>query len=655
MSWADPKKWTAEAVEHRLQLKRARDGRYHRTHRHRKSGNWNDPFVGCDGEGYGKDERGRQIFALLRIGDAELYFDGGRLSTEECLEFVLAAPGHAQLVGYYFNYDVTMMLRDMPTQKLKRVLSEQRGYTYWRGYCIDWRPKRRFSVARLDHVTMKPVPKSVRTIREVSGYFRCSFLDALNKWNVGSLTQRALIADGKERRKDFPEIDEAARNYCQLECELLAELMEEVRDAFKETDLVPSAWEGPGYVAARLHRENGTPKADDLPHRSDKFTRLAHAAFYAGRFEVAQVGRMAGPVLEADLNSTYAAILPTLPCPRHTTWHPFKDLERAIADGKEFIADIVFDHDGRSAQLCHLPVRHSARLIWPRRGSGVYWSRELLPAMRAGAVIHNWGGGYAARRDCDCRPFEWVRPIYDRRLALGSDTLGYPIKIALAALYGKFIQASGAAPYRDIVAAGLVTATARGWLIDGYADHQHATVMLAGDAIYSTELLPLPYGTGLGEWSFVERPDLFVVQPGLYWSSKGQPKTKGIPRSAVIDRRTDFEALWDGWLTSDCHGRVPQLGVHAPLFIGYNLAMGLGDIGQACRWKNQLNRISFSWRSKRGDHFIIENGHAQTVPLKGSFDLRSEVYDTAALTDYRRRELEDEAMPDFTPWGNQGE
>jgi hypothetical protein len=72
----------------------------------------NRPFIGCDGEGAGTDDQGRQNYLLFRMGDRELY-TGQRLKTSEILDFICDHPKGGILVGFAFGYDTTMILRDL--------------------------------------------------------------------------------------------------------------------------------------------------------------------------------------------------------------------------------------------------------------------------------------------------------------------------------------------------------------------------------------------------------------------------------------------------------------------------------------------------------------------------------------------------------------
>lgn len=91
------------------------------------------------------------------------------------------------------------------------------------------------------------------------------------------------------------------------------------------------------------------------------------------------------------------------------------------------------------------------------------------------------------------------------------------------------------------------------------------------------------------------------------------------------------------------------------LFIGHRLALGLNDLSLAGVWRTQPSRISFSWAAKRARQADRIGRSIATFAMRGSYGLRSEPYDPDELIEFQRRQLEDEAMPDFVPWGNGGE
>lgn len=132
---------------------------------------------------------------------------------------------------------------------------------------------------------------------------------------------------------------------------------------------------------------------------------------------------------------------------------------------------------------------------------------------------------WVVRRECNCRFFDWVGDVFEERNWLGSKTRGYPLKIGLAALYGKMAQRSGRGPYHDVVAAGLITAITRARLIEALGQNSRSVVMLATDAVFSRERLSLDIGEALGQWEEKVWPDLFIAQPACIgrlpiWTSR---------------------------------------------------------------------------------------------------------------------------------------
>src|SRR5215470_12093228 len=63
-------------------------------------------FLAIDGEGGGTDYEGRQNYLLMVAANSEethvCHRDGDRLTTRDCLEFLLSLPAEPILVGFYF-------------------------------------------------------------------------------------------------------------------------------------------------------------------------------------------------------------------------------------------------------------------------------------------------------------------------------------------------------------------------------------------------------------------------------------------------------------------------------------------------------------------------------------------------------------------------
>lgn len=653
------------------QLRKARNQRYYAAHKEkwalyssvaRPTTKTLKPFIGVDGEGGGTDELGRQNFLLLRAGNDELFRNNARLTTEECLEFLLGLPRNAILVGYYFTYDATQILRDLPPERLTRLFEKKDNepgispYTFYGSYGIDFRPRQYLRVCRINRDTLRAIPSSARTVNEVGGFFQKSFVEAIKEWNVGDPKTVDMIARNKERRDTFDQITREERDYCAAECAMLSEMMDKLRDVCIDADIAPSQWRGAGWLSARLHAKHGTPKRETLK-RVAPLEAMAIRSYYGGRFEITTVGKVNGTIYEYDLNSAYPAAMLELPCSLHANWKRFRG--DAAPKGATFVAQVSFNHEA-SSMLGNLPIRRKGRLFWPREGEGYYWSFELNAAIEAGTIIKEWKGGYYAVCDCFCDAHKWVKELYTLRKSIGKSTRGYPLKLGLNGLYGKYAQREGAAPWRDYIAAGLITAYTRSKLIKAYTGRQNAILYLATDAVFSREKLDVECGSDLGQWEYKERDGLFIVQPGIYWSDDltEKPKTRGIPRSRIIEARDQFEAVWQAWIANPS-AELPHITVPVKSFIGHRMALAWGRPEAAGSWiilGNGGRKISFAWREKRDETaYAIDNGCVITMPRPGGELYISEPYDPKLLTEFDEQSLIDEAAADFIQWGNSGE
>ena len=476
------------------------------------------PFVGCDGEGIGGGAG--QRYALFRMGDRELYDDDRGLTTADLLRFILDAPADPILVAFAFDYDVNMILRDLPADRWRFLLrlppyEECEGWTWFRPaggaaiFGLQYIPRNHLKICR--GISARgargtwhtfSLPGSTRTIYDTFGNFQSSFLVALNRWGVGAEHWPAIKA-GKDARESFQTIDATIRRYCKIECELLADLMGEFRSACLAGGIRPRTWNGAGKLAAALMRDHDVMRSADVHDRLPAgLIKMAHAAYYGGRFEVTRCGLVDRPVDEFDLKSAYPAAMPELPCLLHGAWHKMSGaLLAKYDDDALFVAPCHFRHPYETF-LCGLPIRSpkDGRLSWPRDGRGVYWSCEIRSAKKLGAKI-TLGNGWLYERRCDCQPFDWIGELYEYRRQLGA-ARGQPLKLGYNSIYGKWAQRIGQPPFANPVYAGLCTSITRAKLNDAIAatGDPRRVVMLATDAIYTVGRPPkLDLGDGLGQ------------------------------------------------------------------------------------------------------------------------------------------------------------
>jgi hypothetical protein len=626
------------------------------------------PFSGVDGEGGGVDELGRQNFLLLRAGDRELY-TGKHLSTNECLEFLCGIDPDKISVGFYFNYDATMILRDLPKERLDRLFApwsdekeakqRQMFWTWYGEYGIKFLPRQFLSVCRSQFHPVTgfsiPVNGSIRTIYETGGFFQGTFVKQLRDFAIGTIEQQELIANTKNDRSDFIEMTPEIRYYNKLECDLLADLMEQFRTNCYEADISPRTWNGAGKLAGALHKANNTPTKKVVWELVPKqCLYMAHDAYYGGRFEVTRIGQIEGPIYEYDISSAYPDAMRGLPCLLHGRWKPHS--AKGPSSRATFAISVVHFKHPTNGFLFGLPIRQKKGSIqWPAQGNGTYWSCEIESAKRLGAKI-TYVKGWEYECKCDCHLFDWVEQLFIYRKSLGKSGRGYPIKLGINSLYGLLAQRVGSPKFGNFLWAGLITARCRSKLNQAIAQSPKDICMIATDGIYSKAPLDLPLTDRLGDWEQTVYEDgIFIVKPGLWWAGE-KTKTRGVAKSSVVAGKELFLKEWDqfvhtpGRRTDGAFG-APIIPVKVNLFTGLKLANARGKPETAGKWISDDRMISFDWSNKRrGAGHTFEGLAAVTKPYLGGKDVWTVTYsndmEAVHLSDIASEEMAD--LPDAT-------
>jgi hypothetical protein len=661
------------------------------------------PFVGCDGEG-ARDENGRSRYVLFRIGERELCRDGERLTTPELLSFILDHPSPDDiLVGFFFEYDISNILFDVssardpvkpsipsPIEKilavdLKAKANDPNPYQFggWTRLSFDgyppigvkYLPRNQIEVCRLAWLPRKieglvrwgwrSVAGSIRRIYDVQGFFQCSFLKALELWAIGP-EHHSGIAAMKDARSSFAGITQEVRDYCAIECRLLAEMMEAFRLQCLATGMVPKTWNGAGKIASALLKAHGAMTHKRLLEITPPAVLdLAHAAYYGGRFETPWIGRVP-ETWEHDIGSAYPAAMLDLPCLEHGRWIEASADDLAQLGDDLFVARVGYWHPPKQF-LCGLPHRSKqGRLSWPREGNGVYWSHEIRSAQRLGAKIA-FKGGWRFEPACDCQASPFIRTLYELRRQIGKSVRGIPIKLGLNSMYGKKAQRIGKPTYASAIDAGLITAMTRAKINDAIvkAGDPRRVAMIATDGVYTVEgpIAGLDLGEGLGQWEAKRFPSLFIVRPGLYWppDGAGSPasnrkfKTRGLSPKFFEPLIPTFEAAWDTWLDDGAsQAGVPIVRVPIETFVGVRLALRLKDPGQSCQWIKRDVKCTFQWTEKRRGMWTTGDAIV-TGSLPGAADAHSHHYDAnsvlASSTVFDEDRMIFEAMPDYLDLG----
>jgi hypothetical protein len=563
------------------------------------------PFLAVDGEGIQKPD-GTQAYALLVAADSrgncwhKANEDG--LTAEQCLRFLLDLPDRYTLISFFFNYDVSMMLKDLPPLVLRGLVDHiddlDGPRVPWNDWLLEWLPSKWFSFFH------EPL-RANRKIYDTAGFFQMSLLKALEAWEVGTEDERKIIGMGKGQRELFNIVDDELIRYSVTECKLLSSMMDRVREECIGLGYHLRSYAGAGALANAMlakHRVHEY-KQDISKSLQDKAAR----AYFGGRFELTAHGYLDGPIYEYDINSAYPYVCSTLPCLLHGKW---KRCDWPPPEGVRglFPVEWLLPFD-KSCQFTRLgwgplPYRNAKSTItYSQLGKGWYWDGEIASALKAWPDNITVGNGYIWEQECDHKPFGFVPDMYERRQQLKAE--GHRgervLKLGLNSLYGKTAQTVGKPRYSNIVWAGLITSDTRARLHDaillggndsnGYPN----VIMAATDAVYSRVPLDLPIGKGLGEWELSTFDDILLVQPGLYAKnlSTDNPttRTRGI-------RKASFSPLvaLEAWREDG----VKAGAFHVPLhtFVGIRRGLISKDLSIGT-WADETRRIQFQPVSKR--------------------------------------------------------
>lgn len=630
-------------------------------------------FLAIDGEG--GTVGGEHAYTLLVAAGKEYnnHVDNGGqpLSTRQCLDFILSLPQRRKLISFFFNYDVTMILRDFTKDDISYLVHRDARTSYsgktvpceWQGYEIDWIPGKLFTVRRKSD-------KVKRVIYDTAGFFQSSLVRALEGWGVGDDDERAFIESMKGERSDFTgEVTPEIIRYAKTECVLLCKLMDLVYRESANLGFHLRTFSGAGSLANAMLLKWGVDKmVGTLP---DPVSEASWRAYFGGRFEVAAIGEIQGPVFEYDINSAYPNAMQNLPCLSCGEWqHYAGDVPPGIANNALVLRRVRWNNEAgrdayedRSAAWGPFPWRSErGGISYPMRGEGWYWHPEYAAAK---ASIHSASieclEAWAYTTGCEHRPFSHVPELYERRKEMKREGhLGERvIKLGINSLYGKTAQSVGSRKFASPVWAGVITSATRAQCMEAINSGNGRTpdvIMVATDAVYSRVPLDLPLGGNLGEWEAHEHENMLIVQPGLYALNVGTEsaevrKTRGIRKTAFT--AADVLELWREAMAEGGHDSAMRATFDAPTTSFIGLRRGLVSTQfKPGMWVQESRRISFFPRSKRRPDFpiVTEEGVVYLLhfPAEGEY-VMSARYSPKALTEELMRQAMELADDQATP------
>lgn len=547
-------------------------------------------FVAVDGEGI-TDKDGRHLYVLMGASTTQTTYRGMGFRTETALEFLLAQKAgrkESVFVSFGFTYDVNMILRDLPRPLLEQLWKT--GLTQWQAgprlkYTLEWHPHKMFSV----YCAGRRVK-----IYDVWGFYQSSFVNAIQAWKVGTDEQVERIAEMKEARGEFQlsEIDEI-RAYCVEECALLSELCNRLYAAFRQADIIPRDWHGPGAVASTVLRQRIKPYYQSDENYPPELNDYIRRAYFGGRVEIFQQG-VIGDAVNYDLRSAYPYAATFLPVLTKGAWEP----RRKRSGGMPFgLWRIRWETD---RLVTPFPFRWKHEVYWPAKGEGVYHEAELRAAEQAGYSFKVVDGWEFMPRD-PTKPFAFVHEYYKAReeAKRRKDAAEKAYKLALNSLYGKLAQGYGyrgkRPPFQSYYWAGLITSLTRARMLELLEQGKdYGPVYVATDGVCFERDPRFPTGMGLGELERGAWRELFVVQNGIY---HGRTQSGEYARSrGFFLRDLDFTTIRREWERDGFMGRYEH---SSRRFVGLGTALMRTDFDVWQQWVEMPKALSFSVRPKK--------------------------------------------------------
>ena len=610
-----------------------------------------DNIIGIDGEGIGRaphryvylaasNEAGR-TWSVEPSSSTSL---AAKLTTEQCLDFILALPTRTLIVGFAFLYDLTKILEDLPDkalyllfrEKLRAYKNEDNRILYrpirWHGYRLNYM-NRRFTVQK---------GKRRATVWDIFAFFQSKFTTALIDWQVAAKDKLQRMAAMKDKRGEFDKLSpKEIHDYCKEECTYLAKLARQLIDAHKGAGIKLKSYFGAGSTASALLKSWGI--RDKRGETPEAMREPVACAFFGGRFETSVAGPIARPVYEYDISSAYPYQATLLPCLLHGHWRHVRNAGCGNAINRSRLALVKWRASKPHGNAWGpLPIRSKDGTIAFPLGakSGWTWKAEFLAACKIHPHLEATEV-WTYETDCACAPFDQLPKVYLERCKLGSDTRGIPLKLGPNSVYGKLAQSRGFnPPFQQWVWAGNITSGTRAQLLESIiaAKSQWSILSLATDGVQSLEklVLPKPVDTGtskankgaLGDWTFKEYPDgVFYVRPGIYFPLKPTEdelkivRARGIGKKVLYDQR---QRVLDAWSAGASEVKFEAVN----RFVGAKSGITIGKVSGVKRsdnygdWVEHPIVVSFNPLPKRSrvnpDHTLKCHNYLawDSVPYK---------------------------------------
>lgn len=533
-------------------------------------------WVGVDGEGVtiGEPRPYNTSYTMVLTGSAHNYISMSwrdasgegeeiiqeKLSTIDCLEFILSIPEKHKIAAYGFGYDLTKMLDDLPPFELfklthpdERSYRDKRGFPQrhpveWKGYVLDLFNSR-FRVGRAVESRVSPkgtqhyTGRDWRTVHDLSKFYQCPFVTACKKWDVGTPEERTIMREMKKDRRNLARYTQnQILDYSNKECEWLAQLAQKLDDACEVIGIeLGTAYFGAGSIAKGLLKKWGIQ--EKLPKNLPDAIAIAGAhAYFGGRFEISRRGKITTPVHDWDISSAYPYQIYRLPCLTCGTWSLVKDLDRVRGSQAALVRYSLAPWKGPRPPWGPFPFRcKDGSIPFPLESAGGWMHKdEFLQGQRMwpNVVFHE---AWVYETNCKHRPFEQIPEVYLERMRIGKEGPGIVLKLGTNAVAGNIMQMAGGqpGPFFQVIWAGMITSGTRAQNLELIECHEKWSdvLMIATDGLWSLSKCeaPKPIDTGtdievtetksgkknrkpLGGWEHgLFEKGVFMARPGVYF------------------------------------------------------------------------------------------------------------------------------------------
>jgi hypothetical protein len=541
-------------------------------------------IFGVDGEGYFDTEAKSHSYDVFTSGGITLNGQGRHLQMFQIVDLIrtqtfdsLAKGLQPIFIGYFFNYDVTQMIRTLDNWQLeqlndrdvrtrlgkpsktapeyKRPSSITHGVRVDDGdpfspdrFKIDYLENKRFTIAfpRPESLAKargmkeeKLIEWVTAKIQDVGTVFGGSFIRAMNDFHVPMTDdERAQLKAGKEnrainstraeRRANVGEVIEYNRLEISLVYRLIATLYNTLTALGIDVDLANNLG-GIGALASQFIKQKAKefeiiPSWEIASAITPEFYQVANDSYFGGWAETLSPG-LHKHVEQADITSAYPDVMRNLPSLKGATSRYADSWEDAVeADLSGSIVYVDITYMGSSYYCGPLPHRTASNsVLRPTNGSGVYLLSEVLASVRAGLMDDiEFHRGYVITPTSDEKPLKYMEELFLERIRQGKKTsIGAMLKLILNSQYGKFAQSIGMPTYANPIYASMITAGARIKILDAIATHPdgiEALLAVATDAAFFRTPHPsldLTPNT-LGAWEKTTYRDTFLLKPGIW-------------------------------------------------------------------------------------------------------------------------------------------